>query len=334
MPVTASLIAAGIGGAQTAFGAYQYLKGRQLAKKAVRPEMEIPRDIYNKLTTAQQMALEGMSEQERKQYLENLQRVANFQMSEMGSRKAGLVGAAELGQTQADALTNMAVQSEQMRRQNQMYLGQTQSEMAGWKQQQFQANKMAPYEAQVTAAQAMQGAGLQNIWGGAGSAGKNISAAGLYSSLDKTSTLGNQNKPKIEPGWQPPTLPTDQEMAQQAKDLGESTSPSSMTDEQIRLSLGGTNTNLSNMSSTERQNLMQNPYLTSQAQAADIARSIQLGKEQSMVDSGNMYMNKQGMNQTQKNYLNQYIDNIYKKINTNQPLNTEETKFWAYYNKK
>mgnify|MGYP003346077120 FL=1 len=188
MPVTAAIIGASIGGAQTAFGAYQYLQGRQMAKKAKRPEMDIPREISDKLSTAQMMALEGMSAQERSQYIDNLQRVANFQMSEMGTRKAGLVGAAELGQTQADAVRNLAVESEKMRRENQRYLGATQSEMAGWKQQQFQANKMQPYMAQVTAAQAMQGAGLQNIWGGASSAAKNLSSAAMYSSLDTAKT--------------------------------------------------------------------------------------------------------------------------------------------------
>jgi hypothetical protein len=327
MPVTASLIAAGIGGAQSAFGAYQYLEGRRLAKTAKRPEMNIPREIYNKLTTAQQMALEGMSEQERTKYIDNLQRVANFQMQEMGTRKAGLVGAAELGQTQADALTNMAVQSEQMRRQNQHYLGQTQSEMADWKQQQFMANKMAPYMATVNAANAMQGAGLQNVWGGAGSAAKNVSAAGIYAGLNKPNTLPT----KI--GWQPPTLPTDAEMKQQAIDLGGPTSPSTMTDEQIRLSLGGTNTDMSNMSVNDTQNLFQNPYLASQNQAASIAQSIQQAKQQSMLDAANMYVQKQDMNQTQKNYLQQYIDSIYNKMNSRQPLSTEEAKFMAYYNK-
>jgi hypothetical protein len=189
---TAATVAAVAGGAQSAFGAYQYLKGRQLAKTAKRPEMDIPRDMYNKLTTAQQMAMEGMSEQERKQYIDNLQRVANFQMQEMGTRKAGLVGAAELGQTQADALTNMAVQSEKLRRENQMYLGQTQSEMAGWKQQQFMANKMAPYMSTVTAANAMQGSGLQNIMGGAQSAASNISAAAIAGGANKPNTIGTQ----------------------------------------------------------------------------------------------------------------------------------------------
>lgn len=331
MPVTASLIAAGIGGAQSAFGAYQYLEGRRLAKTAKRPEMEIPREIYNKLGTAQQMALEGMSEQERKQYVDNLQRVANFQMQEMGTRKAGLVGAAELGQTQADALRGMAVESEKLRRENQMYLGQTQSEMAGWRQKQFEANKMAPYMATVTAANAMQGSGLQNIWGGAGSAAKNISAAGIYGGLNKPQTL--PTKPKIEPGWQPPTLPTDAEMKQQAIDLGGPTTPAPMTDEQIRLALGGTNTDMANMSTNETQNLFQNPYLASQGQAASIAQSIQQGKQDSMLNAANMYMQKQSMNQTQKNYLQQYLDNIYTKMNSRQPLTAEEAKFMAYYNK-
>ena len=237
MPVTASIVGASIGGAQTAFGAYQYLQGRQMAKKAKRPEMDIPREISDKLSTAQMMALEGMSAQERSKYIDNLQRVANFQMSEMGTRKAGLVGAAELGQTQADAVRNLAVESEKMRRENQRYLGATQSEMAGWKQQQFQANKMQPYMAQVTAAQAMQGAGLQNIWGGASSAAKNLSSAAMYSSLD-TAKTANTDGLKSQIKFTPPTLPTDQEMAQQAIDLGGQRIQNQMTDEEINQALG------------------------------------------------------------------------------------------------
>lgn len=197
MPVTASLV---MGGASTAFGAYQYLKGQQLAKQAKRPTFDIPQELKNKLTTAQMMALEGMSEQERKQYIDNLQRVANFQMTEMGSRKAGLVGAAELGQTQADALTNLATQSEQLRRQNQMYLGQVQSEMAGEKQKEFEINKFAPYQSQVTAAQAMQGSGIQNIWSGLGAAQKGLSTQDLIKKYMEDAAKKNQ----IGPGDQPP----------------------------------------------------------------------------------------------------------------------------------
>tara|TARA_R110000868_G_scaffold103241_4_gene284398 strand:- start:8254 stop:9249 length:996 start_codon:yes stop_codon:yes gene_type:complete len=331
MPVTASLIAAGIGGAQSAFGAYQYLKGRQLAKTAKRPEMNIPRDMYNKLTTAQQMAMEGMSEQERKQYIDNLQRVSNFQMQEMGTRKAGLVGAAELGQTQADALTNMAVESEKLRRENQMYLGQTQSEMAGWKQQQFMANKMAPYMATVTAANAMQGSGLQNIMGGAGSAAKNIGAAGIYSGLNKPNTISD--KPKLDIKFQPGS-PTDAEIAQQRIDLGGTTNQAPMTDEQVRLSLGGTNTDVNNMSIGETQNMFQNPSLTSQNQAASIAQSIQQEQQSRMGSAADMYMKNQKMGQTDNNYLSKYLDSVYAKMNSRQPLTAEEEKFMAYYHKK
>lgn len=192
MPVTASLVA---GGLSSAFGAYQYLQGQQLAKQAKRPTYEIPMELKNKLTSAQMAALEGMSEQERKQYLDNLQRVANFQMSEMGSRKAGLVGAAELGQTQADALTKLAVESENMRRENQRYLGSVQSEMAGEKQKEFELNKLAPYQSQVAAAEAMKGAGIQNVWSGLGAAQKGLSAADLIKKYledaNKKNTIGN-----------------------------------------------------------------------------------------------------------------------------------------------
>ena len=197
MPVTASVVA---GGLSSAFGAYQYLKGQQLAKKAVRPTYDIPQELQNKMTTAQMMALEGMSEQERKQYLDNLQRVANFQMSEMGTRKAGLVGAAELGQTQADAVKNLAVESEKMRQENKRYLGQVQSEMAGQKAQQWQLNELQPYQSQIEAANAMQGSGIQNVWSGLGTIQKGFSAADLMKKYLEEAAKKNQ----IGPGDQPP----------------------------------------------------------------------------------------------------------------------------------
>ena len=204
MPIsTAAFVSAGVAALQLGAAAKQWGSGVKLEKAAKRPTMDIPREIYNKLSSADIAAIEGMSAEERKQYIDNLQRNANFQLAEMGTRKAGLVGAAELGQTQADAMRNLAVESEKMRRENQRYLGQVQSEMAGWKQQQFDINKMQPYMAQVTAAQAMKGAAMQNAFNALQSTANNIAATQIYGNAMKGKKLPKTSK-KTPPVGGPP----------------------------------------------------------------------------------------------------------------------------------
>jgi len=158
-----------IGGAlQTGYGLYQTIKGSRLAKKAAAMDAtyQIPQEIKDKLSASQLMALEGLPADQKKQYIDNLQRNAMFGLNAMGDRKAGLTGLSTLVQNQNDAARNLLSMDAQARQQNQIRLGQTQSEMAGYRDKVFDINKYRPKVDATNQANAMLGAGERNLYGG------------------------------------------------------------------------------------------------------------------------------------------------------------------------
>lgn len=167
MPI---ITAAVLGGLQSAAGIAQYAKGRQLAKGAVRPTYEIPKEIADNLSQAQMEALQGLPPEQVKQYVENVQRQVGFGLTALGERKAGIAGLATLTQQGTDAYKDLLSADAAARQANLRQLMNAREQMAGYKEKEFELNKLLPYQEQVQAAQAMTGAGMQNIMGGLTSA--------------------------------------------------------------------------------------------------------------------------------------------------------------------
>lgn len=184
MPVTTAAI---LGGVQTVTGIAQYIKGRKLAKENKRPSYEIPNEIKQNLTQAQMMALEGLPAEQKKQYVDNIQRSQNFTLGAMDDRKAGLTGLSSLMQNSNDAYRNLLSMDAQAKQANQQQLMGQRGIMANYKDKAFDFNKVQPYEAAAQAAQAMQGAGMQNAFGGLSSIGGSLSGgAGGLGDIGKT----------------------------------------------------------------------------------------------------------------------------------------------------
>lgn len=160
-PLTAAMIAGTAIKGIT--GAAQYFKGRKLAKSNQRPTYNIPAEISKKLSAAEMDALNGLPEQQKQEFLQNMERTSNFALKNMSTRNAGLTGISSLVQNQNDANLNLLGMDAQARMNNKRYLGQVQSEMAGYKDQQFQLNQLDPYQDKAAAAQGLKGAGLQNV---------------------------------------------------------------------------------------------------------------------------------------------------------------------------
>jgi hypothetical protein len=151
------------GAATTALGLHQYYKGKRMRDKNKRPTYEIPQEIQQNLSQAQQMALQGIPEEQKQQYLTNLQRGSAQALASSGSRRGGLAGIAGINQQQNDAYGNLMSMDAQARFQNQgVLMGQRQA-MADYRDQAFQVNKMNPYYEKEAEGLAMQGAGQQNI---------------------------------------------------------------------------------------------------------------------------------------------------------------------------
>ncbi len=179
-----------VAGATTAYGISQKIKGDKLAKSNVRPTYQVPDEIKGKLSNAQNLALEGLPAAQKEQYINNIQRSSNFGLNALSDRKSGIEGLGALVQNQNDAYSDLLSKDASARQSNQQYLGNVQSEMAGYKDQAFNVNQMQPYEQKAAAARALTGAGIQNISGGLGSLSDSASQAKL---LNNSTTVPTAN---------------------------------------------------------------------------------------------------------------------------------------------
>ncbi len=177
-----------LGGIQSLYGIYQQHKGNQMAAQNQRPNYEIPDEIKQNLSQAQNMALEGLPAEQKQQYLQNIQRSQNFGLGAQSDRKGGLAGLGSIVQSGNDASMNLLSADAQARRQNQGALMNARTAMAGYKDKAFEFNKANPFYEKAAAARAMQGAGQQNIWGGLGTAAGVI---GRNQMLDKNQNPNN-----------------------------------------------------------------------------------------------------------------------------------------------
>lgn len=184
------------GGATTTLGAFQTGYGLYKQSKNKRPTYEIPQEIKENLTDAQQTALMGLPEEQRQMFLSNVQRGAAMGLSQMSSRKGGLAGIAALNQNQNDAYGNLLAMDSQARMQNKGALMQQRQVMADYKDQAFQLNKLNPYYENTAQNQAMIGAGMQNMSQGfqAGNSGGNYgeNSKAMQQNQVVTPSSGNQ----------------------------------------------------------------------------------------------------------------------------------------------
>lgn len=158
-------VAAGVASGAATMAGVKYIKGRRDAKKdaKARPKYEIPEEVKQNLTQAQQMALQGLPEEQKQQYLTNLQRGSAQALASSASRRGGLSGIATINQQQNDAYGNLAAMDAQARSENQQRLMGARQTMADYKDQSFQFNKINPYYEGIAQRNANQNELFQNL---------------------------------------------------------------------------------------------------------------------------------------------------------------------------
>ena len=180
------------GGATTTLGAVQLAYGLYQQKKNKRPTYEIPEEISKNLNQAQQQALQGMPEEQKQQYLANLQRSSAYALGQSNSRKGGLQGLSAINQNQNDAYANMLGMDAQARMANQDKLMGARQTMADYRDQAFQINKSNPYYEKTAQNNAMIGAGMQNM--SQGFQQGNSGGSGGYEGAGKQQSVSSGNQ--------------------------------------------------------------------------------------------------------------------------------------------
>lgn len=151
---------------QTVAGAYQFIKGDKMEKRLGElKEYEIPEEIYTNMSLADQIAFEGMPEEQRMQMLRDIRRSRAAAISRAGSLNASMSGLAAAQIAEGDALAQINTQDALMRlqgRKGQMKARQVMAEYKDQKYAEYKENWMRQWQT----AQALKGAGLQNVVGG------------------------------------------------------------------------------------------------------------------------------------------------------------------------
>ncbi len=169
MAIPAAVIAAGISAipalAKGIQGIFQGAKGSKLAKKNIRPTYEIPPEFQQNLDTAAMRARRGLPQQQYTQGIQNIQRNQTSGLRQLGKMGrggsvAGLARAgmdATLGLDIADAQARMGNENIEMGYRSQ--IGQQKLAKQNW-------DRFGNYQEQAAAAEALKGAGRQNVMGG------------------------------------------------------------------------------------------------------------------------------------------------------------------------
>jgi len=131
-----------------------------------RPEYQIPQEIQANLTDAQLMAAEGLPAEQKQLYMENMARVTAGGLRGLSDRKAGISGVEALAQNERDSARSLAAMDAEARMSNRRFLQDVRSDMAGYRDKEFQINEYDPYREDIDYARALQGGGIQNIIGG------------------------------------------------------------------------------------------------------------------------------------------------------------------------
>lgn len=152
-------------GASAAIAGVQYGVGKYNQKKSEknRPDYQIPDEIGQNLNQAQQRSIQGLPAAQQQQYLNNLQQNSAYALQQTSNRKGGLSGIAAINQQNIQGNQGLLAMNAQARSQNLDKLSAARQNMADYKQQEFQINKLNPYYEKIASNQALNGALFQNL---------------------------------------------------------------------------------------------------------------------------------------------------------------------------
>jgi len=185
MPAIAAVAGAGI---QAGVGILQAYKGNEMTKNLSRPKYEIPSAIKDKMTTAEMLQYQGLPEESKQEYIDNLSRNMAFSFQNLDSRKAGIAGTATINQQAMDAEKGLLSADAAQRMQNVQNLQNNRTELAGYQDKQFTFNKANPYYETLNQAEALKGAGMQNFMGAVNTAATAFGNASSQDNKDQSTS--------------------------------------------------------------------------------------------------------------------------------------------------
>jgi hypothetical protein len=165
-----SWVAVAIGVGTTAVAIVQLVDSSNQRKKAekMKPKYEIPEEVGVNQDLAQQVAYEGLPAASRNAFNKEVQRSQASMLARTGELQAGISAMATAQVANQDALANLYSRDAEMRIRGKQMQMHTNLDAARARDKTFDID-FAAYQQQLASAQAMAGAGQQNLVAGIGS---------------------------------------------------------------------------------------------------------------------------------------------------------------------
>lgn len=169
MALPAAAVAALISAAPAALkgiqGIFQGIKGKKMAKANVRPTYQIPTGFGKNVAEAEAEARTGLPQQQYNRALQNIQRNQSAGLRQIGrtGRGGSVAGLARAGM---DAGLNLDVADAEARARNRQMARGYRTQLSQQELAKQSYDKFAKYEEDAAAAEALMGAGRQNLMGG------------------------------------------------------------------------------------------------------------------------------------------------------------------------
>jgi len=114
------------------------------AAEAAIPKYEIPQEVLDNLTDAQQRVLQGMPAEQSRMYIENIQRATQQGFGALNERGLGVAGTSALFRNQQDAYRDLLGADYMARKENLGNLATARGTMAQFKDAKFNIDQQVP----------------------------------------------------------------------------------------------------------------------------------------------------------------------------------------------
>jgi len=202
-------VAIGAGVLKGVGGILQSGKGRKMAKRLIDPGYKIPKGFSQNLAIAENLAQTGMPSEQYNKAQQDINRAGTAGVRAIGRSSNPAAGVASLFRGQTDAFNNLNVANANARRQNILSAMGYRRDFANQElaQQQYGQQK---YFNEMNQANALKGAGMQNMFGALTDIG--TAAATMYGDGGGSQTMGQKyNQPQISrastPQFKAPSSP-------------------------------------------------------------------------------------------------------------------------------
>lgn len=182
-------VAIGAGALKSLGGILQSGKGNKMAKRAIDPGYKIPKGFAQNLAYADNLAQQGLTSQQYNKAQQDINRAGTAGVRALGKYSNTAAGVGSLFRNQTDAFTKLNVEDANMRRQNILNAMGYRRDFANQQLAKQQYGQQA-YMNQINQANALKGAGMQNIFGGLA----DIASAGATKYAGNKSAAANANK--------------------------------------------------------------------------------------------------------------------------------------------